>query len=154
MTLDQHAIQLSKLMGSFHALEFLLRGFLQKLPTARPIGIPSGTDLYSFPIGTELPENEFTSYDSLGELIDKCNSELNKRGLTIIDKTLIEVRDALAHGRVSAASATGTMRLIKFDRPVNARVRVAFNEQLSESWFVTQRKRVNEAIRSVRKGMP
>jgi hypothetical protein len=154
MTLDEHARQLGGLVGNFQSLEFVLRAFLQGLPTARPIGIPRGTDIYSFPVGTELPENEMTSYESLDQLIYRFNSEMKKRGLPEIDRTLVEVRDALAHGRVSAASMNDNLRLLKFDRPVNGRVRVTFNEQLSESWFVTQRKRVYEAIQSVAKVMP
>lgn len=154
MTLDEHARHLGGLVGNFQSLEFILRAFLQTLPNARPIGVPHGTDLYSFPVGTDLPENELTSYDSLGQLIDKFNAEMKKRGLTIIDKSLIDVRDALAHGRVSASSVTDTLRLLKFSKPVNGRVRVTFNEQLTEQWFVAQKKRVNEAIQSVAKVMP
>ena len=154
MTLDEHARQLGGLVGNFQSLEFVLRAFLQELPTARPIGIPRGTDIYSFPVGTELPENEMTSYESLDQLIYRFNSEMKKRGLPEIDRTLVEVRDALAHGRVSAASMNDNLRLLKFDRPVNGRVRVTFNEQLNESWFITQRKRVYEAIQSVVKVMP
>jgi hypothetical protein len=93
-------------MGNLLSLEFLLRVFLQSLPTARPIGIPYGTDLYSYPVGTEVPESELTSYDTLGKLIDKYNRQVKARGYEEIDRTLIEIRDALAHGRVSSPALT------------------------------------------------
>ena len=131
MTLDEHARHLGGLLGNFQSLEFILRAFLQTLPNARPIGVPHGTDLYSFPVGADLPENELTSYDSLGQLIDKFNAEMKKRGLAIIDKSLIDVRDALAHGRVSASSVTDTLRLLKFSKPADGRVRVTFNRNLA-----------------------
>jgi hypothetical protein len=112
MPLDQHAIQLGGLVASFQSLEFLLRLFLQKLPSARPLGIPHGTDVYSYPVGTELPESELTSYDSLGQLIDKYNAEMRRRGHLQIDPTLVEIRDALAHGRVSAGTIDENLRLL------------------------------------------
>jgi len=151
---DEHKRQLGGLIGNFQSLEFVLRAFLQGLTTSRPIGIPRGADIYSFPVGTELPENELTSYDSLGQVIQKFNTEMKRRGLAEIDPTLVEVRDALAHGRVSAASMSDGLRLLKFDRPVNGRVRVVFNEKLTEAWFANQKKRVYDAVQLVVKVMP
>ena len=149
MTLDKHARQLGGLVGNFQSLEFVLRAFLQGLPTSRPIGMPKGIDIYSFPMGTELPENEMTSYDSLSQLIDKFNTEMKTRALPEIDPTLVEVRDALAHGRVSASSPNDNLRLLKFDKPKNGRVRVIFNEKMTEGWFTSQKKRVYDAVQLV-----
>jgi hypothetical protein len=154
MTLDEHATHLGGLLGNFQSLEFCLRMFLQKLPSARPIGIPYGTDIYSFPVGASLPESEWTNYDSLGQLIDKYNAEGAKQALPPIDRTLVEIRDALAHGRVSAASVTVNLRLLKFSRPTNGQVCITFNEALSSAWFIAQKKRVFDAIETVAKSMP
>src|SRR5258705_13415551 len=102
MTAGTHALDLGKLIGNLHSLEFLLRAFLQKLPTARPTGVPWGFDIYSFPVGTELAESELTSFDSLAVLIDKVNTELFRQGSNDrIERSLVELGDALAHGRVS-----------------------------------------------------
>ena len=149
MTLDEHAMQLGRLVANFQSLEFLLRAFLQDTPSARPVGVPHGTDIYSYPVGTDLPESELTSYDSLGQLIGKYNKEIGKRGLPPIDETLVEIRDALAHGRVSAADPENNLRLLKFSKPAGGRVSVAFNEELSSDWFSAQRKRVFEAMQAV-----
>jgi hypothetical protein len=149
MTADEHAKQLGGLVGNFHSLEFILRAFLQQLPTARPIGIPHGADIYSFPVGTELPESELTSYDSLRELIEKFNREMGRRSLPGVDETLVEVRDALAHGRVSAADPSDTLRLLKFSKPQNGRVRITFGETMTAAWFQTQKQRVLDAIHAV-----
>jgi hypothetical protein len=73
MTDDEHAFYLGKLLVNFHSLEFTLRAFLQNQPDARPFGLPDGTDIYLCRVGTELPENEFTSYDTLGQLIKKLS---------------------------------------------------------------------------------
>ncbi len=149
MNPDQHAVHLGGLVGNFQSLEFALRAFLQGLPTARPIGIPQGTDIYSFLVGTELPENELTSYDSLGELIKKFNAEMERRDLSKIDPALVDVRDALAHGRVSARTPNDNLRLLKFDKAKNGKVRVVFNQKLTEEWFLRQKTRIYEAIQFV-----
>lgn len=150
MTLDEHARHLGGLLANFQSLEFILRGFLQNSPSARPIGIPYGTDIYSLPVGTDLPESELTSYDSLGQLIEKYNVEIAKLGQPPIDETLVEIRDALAHGRASTDHPENNLRLLKFSKPDKARrVRITFNETLSSDWFTAQKKRVLEAIRSV-----
>jgi hypothetical protein len=153
MTLEEHATHLGGLISNFQSLEFLLRAFLQKSPSASPLGIPHGVDIYSSPVGTDLPENELTNYDSLGQLIDKYNGKVEKLGLAPIDKTLVEIRDALAHGRVSAALADDTLRLVKFSKPANGRVRITFNAVLSSDWFTAQKKRVFEAMQSVHRNV-
>src|SRR3990167_8748444 len=101
MAPEQYRERLGGVVGNFHALEFVLRAFLQAPSTARPIGIPHGTDIYSFPVGADLPENELTSYDSLGILIEKFNTDMASRGLSGIDLTLVQIRDVVAHGRVN-----------------------------------------------------
>jgi hypothetical protein len=80
------------------------------------VGIPNGNDLYSFSVGQNLPESDLTSYASLGALIAKYNDTAQEQGLTKIDDTLVEIRDALAHGRVSAELTSDTLRLIKFSK--------------------------------------
>jgi len=153
MSFDDHVRHLGGLIAYFQSLEFVLRAFLQKSASARPFGMSAGADIYSYPVGADLPENEFTSFDSLGQLIDKYNNEVEKLGLQPIDKTLVEIRDALAHGRVSAALPDDNLRLLKFSKPANGRVRVVFNETLSSAWFTGQKKRVSDAMLSVHRNL-
>ncbi|MBK7491823.1 MAG: hypothetical protein KBF68_10260 [Nitrosomonas sp.] len=122
---------------------------MQNLPTARPIGIPQGTDIYSFLVGEHLPESELTSHDSLGDLIKKYNEEVSEHDLGKIDETLVYVRNALAHGRISANETNDTLRLIMFSRPKEKRVTVLFNEKMTEAWFVDQYQRVDAATKLV-----
>ena len=146
---DEHYLRLGKLVASYQSLEFFLRLVLQSLPSARPLGIPHGVNICSFPVGKKLPESELTSYDTLGKLIDTYNKEIHACGGSQLDKALVEVRDTLAHGRVSAAREDGTLRLLKFGKPKEGRVMVVFNEEMSADWFARQTKRVFEAIKSV-----
>lgn len=146
MTLDEYARHLGGLLTNYHGLEFFLRLFLLGLEDAQPIGLPHGTDVYSLPVGTDVPLSDLTSYDSLGNLIDKYNDHAEEVGLSTIDRSLVDVRDALAHGRVSATDPSDIMRLIKFSRPNNGSVTVTFNAVLSEEWFKEQKRRVLEPL--------
>lgn len=151
MALDTHVQGLGKLLGNFHSLEFTLRLYLYKLPSAPSSGVLYGTDIYSFPVGTELNECAITNYDSLGDLIDKYNKEMKARGVAALDQEIVEIRNALAHGRVSAKNMDKPLRLLKFSKPnKSGRVCITFNEELSEVWFTTQIERVANAIQSVR----
>jgi hypothetical protein len=152
MTIENHALDLGKLVGNLHSLEFCLRMFLQKMPTARPTGLPWGVDVYSFPVGTELVESELTSFDSLAALIDKVNAELFRQGSSErVDRSLVELRDALAHGRVSANAENETLRLLKFNKPNRGRVQITFNQVMSKEWFAEQQKQVFSSIEIVAK---
>ncbi len=113
LKLEAYAHNMGSLLANFQSLEFALRSFLQDQPNARPLGVPWGYDLYSMSIGSEIAESELSSYDSLGELIKKYNRYADERGLNKVDPTLVEVRDALAHGRISAPIEGVHMRLIR-----------------------------------------
>lgn len=151
-TLESHALHLGGLIGNFQSLEFLLRAFLHKQPNARPLGLPYGTDIYLSPVGTALAENDFTSYDTLGQLIDKFNAVAAAGNLPNVDRTLVDIRDALAHGRVSASGEDEQLRLIKFGRPSNGQVRVEFNVEMSDAWLIEQKRKVFEAMMVVYNG--
>ena len=148
MDLREHAFYLGAVVGNFLSLELALRCYLGRLPGAIPFD-EWGKDPYSVPIGEEMAENAFTNYDSLGTLFDKYNASVHAQGFPRIDRTLVEIRDALAHGRVSSQSENGTLRLMKFSRPHNGRVTVTFNGVMSEEWFIEQKRRSLEALMTV-----
>ncbi|HET9057451.1 MAG TPA: hypothetical protein VFN30_11465 [Chitinophagaceae bacterium] len=151
MTLQEHCFELGGLMANFHSLEFLLRAYLQKHTTPKPIATAqSGVDFYSFNVGAELPENPITNYDSLRILIDKFNHLMKTKGLVEIDSSIAEIRDALAHGRVSSAANVEQMRLIKFSRPNNGIVTITFNEEMTLDWFKQNKKIIIELINQVK----
>jgi hypothetical protein len=153
-SLEEHAFYLGCLVGNFQSLEILLRMFLTSLPDARPHGLPHGEDMFLYPVGTSLPLNDITSYDALDKLIRKFNVVAARQGLPEIDISLVEVRDALAHGRVSATAQGETLRLVKFTRPISGQVTVAFNVEMSKEWLGNQRRRVYEAMQIVVARLP
>jgi hypothetical protein len=56
--------------------------------------------MFDYPVGKVLPETEITSYASLGDLIKMYNPVAAKHGYPKLDHELVELRDALAHGKV------------------------------------------------------
>lgn len=105
--------------------------------------------MYTHEVGQKLPENDLSSYDSLGILVAKYNDAAAGLGYNLIDAGLVEIRDALAHGRVSAPLPSDTLRLLKFSRAQANQVEIRFNEQLTEEWLTKQIGRVRDAILAV-----
>ena len=150
MNIDDHSRHLGGLIANLNSLEFIIRAFLTKIPGAKPLDtLPKGTDMYTLPIGTELLENDVTNYDTLGTIVEKFNTVSKQSGAKEIDKTIIEIRDAFAHGRVSAPAINDQLRLIKFSKPQNGKVKITFNEILTEEWFKERKKLVYDAIHLV-----
>lgn len=135
MTEEQHIDGLGRLVANLQSIEFMVRIVLSRLPGAVAYGIPKGTNTYSYAVGSDLPENDVTNYDSLGQLIDRYNAhnDVKKEG-AIISRDLVELRDILAHGRVSTVFRV-PMDLIKFSRPNGGRVTVVCNVTMDEPWF-------------------
>jgi hypothetical protein len=148
--LEAHALHLGGLVGNLQSLEIMIRFFLSALPAARPTGVAYGIDLFGFSVGTVLDESDITSYESLGELIDRFNEHATANKTPAIDSTLVKLRDAIAHGRVSALAPSDQLRLVKFGPPRDGKVRIEFNEMMTTAWLIEQKQRVFRAIEVVR----
>ena len=129
MDKEVYFLNLGKLIGDLHALEFSIRAFLVKTPSEKPMGIPYGENIYSYPVGTELLENEITNYDTLDELIKKFNNIMTARNRKLLDGSfLIQLRDSLAHGRITKFEGSGEIpHLIRFTRPRDGKVKILHN---------------------------
>jgi hypothetical protein len=89
-----------------------------------------------------------SSYASLGQLIKEFNDIFGQTGATV-DPGLVNLRDVLAHGRVFAGPDETHFRIVKFDKPANGSARLAYNQVMTEDWFVDGKRRVREAISTV-----
>ena len=137
---------LGKMIVNLQSLEHALRIYLAKRPGARPLGIPYGTDIYELPLGTTLDQSDLTSYDTLGQLVAQFNAEMARQGKPGVDRRLIDLRDALAHGRVSARENGDVLRLVKFSKPdKQGKVRVVFREEMTVNWLSAQMQRIHAA---------
>lgn len=147
---EEHAKNLGKLVANMQSLEFALRAFLVNNEIASGVSFPQSANLGEMKEGDIVPENAFTNYDTLEKLVKKYNNnpKILSAGLTI-DETLVYIRDAIAHGRVSAPTPSSSLRLLKFDKPKNNQVKVTFSVLVTKEWFAEQIKRVYNAVLKV-----
>jgi hypothetical protein len=147
---EEYARDLGSLLMNFQALEYLLRAYLYEHEGTAFDELPAGVDWYSVKPGDELPLNALTSFESLGQLIDRYNGMVAGRvPQDAVDRSVVELRDALAHGRVSGAPGSARPVLLKFDRPTNGRVRVTVSQPLTEEWLIEQRVRIHDEAEKV-----
>lgn len=103
----------------------------------------------SLVLGAELPCTAFTDFRQLRELLRDYNGLPGQTEVVQDAQSLVDLRDALAHGRVAAPRGEKAMRLLKFDRPVNGIVRVTYCAVMNATWFKTQLKMIQDALRTV-----
>ncbi|MFH0897006.1 MAG: hypothetical protein V1850_03020, partial [Candidatus Bathyarchaeota archaeon] len=148
-----------RLMGDILSLEFSLRMFLLK---------NAGNPQYSFPEWDKLPElkegdsitlNAFTTDKYFSEVVERYNkdSRIENRGLAIND-SLVDLRNALAHGLIYGLNPSPPFRLLHFERHRDkARrediVSVKLNSLLTIQWFNEQIVQVRLAMENVEKAI-
>ncbi|VWC44293.1 hypothetical protein [Burkholderia lata] len=147
LKLDEHSNLLGKLHGNLSSLEATLRLFLSQ--DVRGHAAPRQGD-WNRGIGEEVDETPMTDWRSLGQLIDDFNTISVRRDLgVVIDRGIVTIRDAFAHGRIMLHEGDADMRLVKFSRPVRGRVKVEFNQLLTAEWMDEQRQRARDAMFTV-----
>ncbi len=112
MSEEQARDRIGRLIRNLQSLEFLLRAVLLEVKGNEP-----KVDDKEMLEGAEVPENSFTNFKSLGQLIDEFNE--NMRILKLgpeLSKSSVEIRDMLAHGRVFSREMDGVPTLYKFGR--------------------------------------
>lgn len=110
-------------------------------------------ELQTARLGDHVSDNAFTNYDSLRVLITKHNSSLGDEHRHLaVDDSIVEVRDAVAHGRVYRELDGSSLRLLKFTRPEGGKVTVAFACDMTPEWLQQQTTRVWRQILNVMRG--
>ena len=150
---EEYQRYLGLLKSNFFSLEFILRAFLynqERKNDANRVTPP--VTIEDAEIGEFVPENSLTNYDSLGDLIDKYNQKASIiSNDLIIDRTLVDIRDVLAHGRVFSPEPAFPYYLIKFDKPTKqGQVQVTHKIMMTYGWFKEQADRVAQAIMRVK----
>ncbi|MCK4246400.1 hypothetical protein KAX14_04115 [Candidatus Bipolaricaulota bacterium] len=132
---DKYVERLGKLMSNLHSLEFVLRAFLLKFNE----GTEPKVDLDKLQVGDTIPVNSFTTYASLGNLVDEFNGIVStKCPSRRIDCAAVDLRDMLAHGRVAARQPGAPMELLKFGKEKGGRVMVTHKATLDSDWFASK----------------
>ena len=130
------------------SLEALLRFYLLKIGARARVQAPGSPPYWSLSAGDEVPEDEFTNYDTLGTLIAKFNAHVGTRDASLaVDAGVVSLRDLLAHGRVSAdAEDEARLAILKFDKPKGGKVRVAAAALMDDAWFAAKTQYVLDQI--------
>lgn len=154
MNKDEYFRLMGNLVVNLQSLEFALRACLHNKDIS-PKQQKSKFDkkIYDFKERDEVEENAFTNYDTLGQLIEKYNRivESIDSSLCIDKERIVNVRDALAHGRIAgeSPSADAPQKLIKYDKPSNGKVRVINCFTMTKDWFDEQVRLIFENVQRV-----
>ena len=146
MQIDEYLLSLGKLVSNLHSLEFALRAFLLR----RNEGLAPKVDVAKLAAGDMVPINSFTSYASLGELVDTFNRVVQPSCPSrCLDRTVVELRDMIAHGRVAGRAPNPPFELLKFGREKAGQVPVEYKITLDRSWLSSKIRFVNDQIQKV-----
>lgn len=141
---DDHVRGLGKIIANLQSLEISLRVFLCN----------ANKEYFLFPNAetVSMPENHLTNRDLLGTLVRKYNASLSaaERREFEVDTRLIDVRDAIAHGRLGSPVVGFPLTFHKFGKPdkKTASVPVEANTLITCEWFKTN---VNLALEQMEK---
>ena len=147
---SQIANNIGSIVINLQSLEFALRLFLDETQGHSDSPRNTPLNLAGLNIDEWVPENYFTNYDTLKQLIRKVNNELQKRGLSErIDESLVELRDAIAHGRVLSLNPDGPFHILKFSKPIDDKTQVKISVDMTPEWLSRQTKRTHDEILKV-----
>ncbi len=150
-----HALLLGKLVGNLQSLEALLRVFLVKRGSKRRgVALPHPS-FGKLAVGDYVPEDEFTNFDSLGDLIKKYNADVSSLDPSLqVDASVVPLRDLLAHGRIGAdVPDEARLTIIKFDKPVGGKVRVMAAALMDDAWFEANTALVRDQLLTVHRAL-
>jgi len=122
---------LGKTLANLQSLEFLLRLFLHNTQP-NPAWLDKGLD--EMVVGDVVAETPLTDWSSLAVLIDRYNAAVEQRPPLRVSKSVVDLRDAIAHGRMFMTDIAATPIMIKFEKPASGRTRVTFRAS-STKWL-------------------
>lgn len=156
---QEHPKQLGKLIGNLLTIEGLARLLLAinkagSLKATRP-ALPNVTK------GDLVDITPISDPESLTSVLKKYNAHIakNRPDLKVDVPTIVNLRDALAHGRVfgfgNPQNASSTpLRLLKFAKnPQNKKVKVELCEDMTEQWFNENIQILEKASENIRQAL-
>lgn len=147
--LDRYALALGKLVGNLSSLESAVRIALHYLNVPADDRAPT-FGLSDVAVGDTVLLTSVSKWASLGGLIADFNGHhRDSRPDLLLDEGIVDIRNAFAHGMVSAESTTSPLILLKFGSASGDRVPITAKYTLTEIWMADQVKRVYVAIDKV-----
>jgi len=148
-----YALALGKLFGNLGSLDVALRAVLYAAhPTSPGREARPHTSLN---VGDQVEENWITKQNYLSDLVNAYNALQDELGRPEqkIDSGIVDLRNALAHGFVTASDAGGILTLMKFGKgkgPTPRPLQVTAKIELTPEWMSEQMVRVRDALLKIK----
>jgi hypothetical protein len=145
---ELHATNLGKIVGNLLSIEMGARLAIVKLDERAAKQVQAQLSQVNF--GDYVEINAFTNDDDLRQTLEKFNKRapLNCR-LDI--KPIVNLRDAMAHGRMFGLGSKRFLRLLKFSRkPTAGKVTVELVQDMTDAWFKQNIEFLDLALEKVR----
>jgi hypothetical protein len=124
---EDHTQWVGAIVTNLQALETVLRFFLAKLKKEEVAFPKAGDRLVTL--------TQLTRYTPLSKLVKSYNNALEEKEKQFeVDKEVIHIRDAIAHGRLVTTKEL-PFRLWKFGARKNGDVEIDFCEELTLDWL-------------------
>jgi hypothetical protein len=125
--------------------------FSARAAVATMSGIAWG-GLANMQTGQSVAEDPMTNYDQLGTVLSKFNGLASAQAQLDVGR-IVDLRDQLAHGRLSAPTPNYPLTLLKFGKPVKGTIPVLAKIALTDAWFTQQRQFVYNAMETIQTGL-
>ncbi|HRI39442.1 MAG TPA: hypothetical protein PLO50_12880 [Nitrospira sp.] len=148
---ERHALNLGKLLGNLQSIEMGARITIVKLDKKSADQVQS--QLQQLQVGDMVEFNTFTNDADLTQTLERYNKRA-PHACRIDIKPIVNLRDALAHGRTFGYGAKKQLRLLKFSRKAEgAKVLVELAVDMTDKWFYENIKILEQALGRVRKAL-
>ena len=145
---ESHATNLGRIVGNLLSIEMGARMAIVKLDERAAKKVEA--QLPQVKTGDSVEINAFTNSDDLRQTLEKFNKHAPLHCRLDINP-IINLRDALAHGRVFGYGPIKHLRLLKFSRKANnGKVSVELVQDMTDAWFTQSIQFLDSAFEKVR----
>jgi hypothetical protein len=148
---EAHFLSIGKLIGNLQSIEMGARMAIVKLDQWAAKQVQS--QLPQIKVGDSVELNAFTNDDDLTQTLEKFNKRAPPEYRLDIG-LIVNLRDALAHGRIFGFGSLAHLRLLKFSRKAkDGKVSVELAIDMTDDWFRKNIRLLDQAFEKIRKAL-
>ena len=148
---ERHALNLGKLVGNLLTIEMAARMVIAKHESKS--GVNFATQLPTVKAGDLVDNDAFTNPDDLRQTLRKYNKRAPSEYKVATDE-IVDLRDALAHGRSFGFGNMKHLRLLKFSRKkIGEKIKVELVKDMDDEWFSANILLLNTALEKLTKSL-
>ena len=146
---ERHALNLGKLLGMLQSIEMGSRMAIVKLDKRAADQVQS--QLPQLKAGDMVEINALTNSDDLRQTLEKYNKRASL-DCRIEIEPIVNLRDAIAHGRAFGFGSVKPLRLLKFSRKTKSgKILIELALDMTDEWFGKSIKTLEQALEQIRK---